>query len=67
MKARVTKERFIEKYSELLFMTREGVSHLELQDDETVVIHYKGGAEKTVNIACDSAMAIIRDVARHVQ
>ena len=66
MKAGITKERFIEKYSELLFMTREGVSHLELQDDETVVIHYKGGAEKTVNIACDSGIAIIRDIAREV-
>ena len=66
MKAGVTKERFIEKYSELLFMTREGVSHLELKDDETVVIHYKDGAEKTVNIAADSAMAIIRDVAMQI-
>jgi hypothetical protein len=66
MKAGVTKERFIEKYSELLFMTREGVSHLELQDAETVVIHYKDGAEKTVNIACDSALAIIKDVASQV-
>lgn len=66
MKAGVTKERFIEKYSELLFMTREGVSHLELVDDETVVIHYKGGSEKKVNIACDSALAIIKDVASQV-
>lgn len=66
MKAGITKERFIEKYSELLFMTREGVSHLELKDDETVVIHYKGGAERIVNIACDSGMAIIRDIARQV-
>lgn len=66
MKAGITKERFIEKYSELLFMTREGVSHLELKDSETVVIHYKGGAERTVNIACDSGLAIIRDVARQI-
>ena len=66
MKAGVTKEKFIEKYSELLFMTRGGVSYLELKDDETVVIHYKGGAEKTVNIACDSGIAIIRDIARQV-
>ena len=50
MKAGVTKEKFIEKYSELLFMTREGVSHLELKDRETVVICYKNGYKKTVNI-----------------
>ena len=66
MKAGVTKQEFIDKYSELLKMTREGVSHLELKDDETVVIHYKGGAERTVNIACDSGLAIIRDVARQI-
>ena len=66
MKAGVTKERFIEKYSELLFMTREGVSHLELQDAETVVIHYKDGYKRKVNIAADSAKAMIRDVARQV-
>lgn len=66
MKEGITKERFIEKYSELLFMTREGVSHLELQDEETVVICYKEGYKKTVNIACNSAMAIIRDVARQI-
>ncbi len=66
MKAGVSKQDFISMYSELLSMTREGVSHLELQDDETVVIHYKGGAEKTVNIACDSGIAIIRDIARQV-
>ena len=46
MKAGVSKQDFISMYSELLSMTREGVSHLELQDDETVVIHYKGGARK---------------------
>ena len=66
MKAGVTKERFIEKYSELLFMTREGLSHLELKDEETVIIHYKGGSEKTVSIACNSGLAIIRDIARQV-
>lgn len=66
MKAGVTKEKFIEKYSELLFMTREGVSHLELKDSETVVICYKNGYEKTVNIACNSGIAIIRDIARQV-
>lgn len=66
MKKGVTKERFIEKYSELLFMTREEVSHLELQDDETVVINYTNGYKKPVNIAADSGMAIIRDVARQV-
>ena len=38
----------------------------ELADEETVVIHYGGGGKRTVNIALDSATAIIRDVARVV-
>ena len=66
MKAGVTKERFIDKYSDLLIMTRLDVERLELVDDETVVIHYNGGFEKKVNIACDSALAIIKDVASQV-
>jgi hypothetical protein len=66
MKAGVTKERFIEKYSELLFMTREGVSHLELLEDDYVNIVYNNGYKRKVDIACNSAMAIIRDIARHV-
>ena len=66
MKAGVSKKEFIEEYRKVLSMTREGVSHLELPDDETVVICYKNGYERKVNIACNSAMAIIRDVARHM-
>lgn len=66
MKKEVTKEQFINKYSELLQMTREGVESLVLQDNETAVITYKDNYKKEVNIACDSAMAIIMDVARQI-
>ena len=62
MKKEVTKEDFINKYSELLQMTREEVRELELQDAETVIINYTDGYKRKVNIAADSAMAIIRDV-----
>ncbi len=68
MKVGVTKEKFIEKYSELLFMTREEISHLELQDDETVIIHYMPNYNYStkVDIAGDSGIAIIRDIARQI-
>ena len=68
MEKGITKQEFIDKYSELLRMTREGIDHLELKDDETVIIHYipKYGHQTKVNIACNSAMGIIRDVAKHI-
>lgn len=70
MKAGVTKQQFITKYAELLCMTRENVVDLKLVNDETVEIVYasQDGNEcyKNVNIACDSGMAIIRDVARRI-
>ena len=66
MKKEVTKEDFINKYSELLQMTREEVRELELIDSETVAIVYKNGHVKKVNIAADSGISIIRDVARMV-
>lgn len=70
MKARVTKQQFITKYAELLCMTRENVVDLKLVNDETVEIVYAAsdGNEcyENVNIACNSGMAIIRDVARRI-
>lgn len=67
MKEGITKKEFIDKYTELLRMTREGISFLELQDDETVIIHYENSFyTKKVNIACNSAIAIIKDVAKQI-
>ncbi len=66
MKHGVTKEQFIKSLEDTLKLTRAGVDRLELVDDDTVVIHYEGGGKRPVNIALDSATAIIRDVARAV-
>lgn len=66
MKTGVIKEQFIKSLEQALKLTRAGVESLELADEETVVIHYKGGGKRPVNIALDSATAIIRDVARVV-
>lgn len=66
MKTGVTKEQFIKSLEQTLKLTRAGVESLELADEETVVIHYEGGGKRPVNIALDSATAIIKDVARVV-
>ena len=66
MKHGVTKEQFIKSLEDTLKLTRAEVDSLELVDDDTVVIHYEGGGKRPVNIALDSATAIIRDVARAV-
>lgn len=66
MKHGVTKEQFIKSLEDTLKLTRAGVDRLELVDDDTVVIYYEGGGKRPVNIALDSATAIIRDVARAV-
>lgn len=66
MKHGVTKEQFIKSLEDTLKLTRAGVDRLELVDDDTVVIYYEGGGKRPVNIALDSATAIIRDVAHAV-
>ncbi len=61
------KARFISALAVLLQMTREGVVGLSLSEDgEMVTILYDSGFERQVNVACDSYMAIIRDVAKKV-
>jgi len=67
MKEGVSKKEFIESLESTLKLTRESVTKLELKDDETVLIHFKGGYIKSVNITCNSAMAIVRDVARTIK
>jgi len=47
-------------------MPGRGTTRRGTADEETVVIHYEGGGKRPVNIALDSATAIIRDVARVV-
>lgn len=66
MKIGVSKQELIDSLSETLSLTRERVDHLELRDNDTVIIHYKGGYQKSVNIAMDSGLAIILDVSRAV-
>lgn len=63
MRTGITKKQFIKSLEQTFRLTRAGVKSLELVDDETIIIHYEGGGKRPVNIALDSATAIIRDVA----
>lgn len=70
MRIGVSKQEFIDKYAELLCMTRENVVDLKLVNDETVEIVYATNGNEyyeEVNIACNSGMAIIRDVANRIK
>lgn len=66
MKAGVTKKELIASLEQTLKLTREGVAGLELLGEDTVVIKYTGGYQREVNIAMNSGMAIIRDVAKRI-
>lgn len=65
------REQFVRNLGELLSQTRDGVLGCDLinagQLDEFVLITYKGGGTRLVNISMDSYAAIIRDVARRFQ
>jgi hypothetical protein len=69
MKQGVTKFQLVKGLEDVLKLTREEIVSLELttrnEPEDTVVIHFKGG-DVPVNIACDSGIAIIRDVSRAV-
>ena len=65
--ALVDREAFVHNLGVLLTQTREDVVKCELVDrGDTVVITFKGGATRAVNVHADSYAAIIRDVMKHV-
>lgn len=65
--ALVDREAFVHNLGVLLTQTREGVVKCELVDrGDTVVITFKGGATRTVNVHADSYAAIIRGVMKYV-
>lgn len=57
---------FVHNLGFLLSQTREGVVSAELRDDDVVVIRFEDGGLQSVNVKCDSYMAIIRDVAKAI-
>lgn len=65
--ALVDREAFVHNLGVLLTQTREDVVKCELIDrGDTVVITFKGGGTRAVNVHADSYAAIIRDVMKQV-
>lgn len=69
MKTGVTKQELVDSLATTLRLTRVGVVDLELvssyEPEDAVIIYLEGGKTR-VNIACDSGIAIIRDVCRAI-
>lgn len=61
------REAFVHNLGVLLTQTREDVVKCELVDrGDTVIITFKGGGTRAVNVHADSYAAIIRDVMKQV-
>ena len=56
---------FVENLGWLLSQTRTGVVSATLEDD-IVTVTFDNGYKRRVNVACDSYIVIIRDVARKI-
>lgn len=67
MRDGVTKQQLVSSLAATLRLTRESVEDLTLVDEDSVRITYAGGYTRTVNIHCDSGIAIIRDVCRSIE
>ena len=69
MKQGITKQQLIKSLEATLRLTREDIVALVLisryEPEDTVIIHSTGGIQ-TVDIACDSGIAIIKDVCRAI-
>lgn len=63
--AKKDKKIFIRNLGLLLSQSREGVLGAELIDEDTVLLTFKSGYSKRVNIRADSYIAIISDVVTH--
>ena len=59
------KQKFVRNLGQLLSQTSTGVMAAGLEDEDTVIIYF-GGSVKRVNIACDSYLAIIKDVVNSI-
>lgn len=62
----MSKEDFIAIFETTLLCANLDVTGLSLADNDHVIISFKGGGKKKVNIAADSYGAIICDVMKYV-
>lgn len=62
----MSKEDFISIFECTLLAANLDIVELSLIDDDHLMIMFKGGGKRTVNITADSYGAIIVDVMKHV-
>lgn len=60
------KRAFIVRLKLCLLEAKVNLADLKLLDDETVEVTYTNGCKRKINIAMDSRIAIVRDVAIHI-
>lgn len=61
------KELFVENLGWLLSQTRTGVVSAALDSETDIVtVTFDNGYTKRINVACDSYIAIVRDVAKRI-
>lgn len=54
---------------EVLYLTRQCSDLIDLdyiEDEELVIAHFENGRRTAINVACDSGIALIRDVVRTI-
>lgn len=61
------RELFVENIGWLLSQTRTGVVSAALDSETDIVtVTFENGYTKRINVACDSYIAIVRDVAKRI-
>lgn len=63
------KEALVKELGKLLSMTREGITcaRYERGTFEWAILTFRDGAERRINVTCDSNLAIIKDVIRALE
>ena len=63
------KQRICDRLLETLKLTRLGTDLIDLdyiKESEIVVAHFEGGHKVDINVACDSGIAMIKDIIRAI-
>lgn len=63
------KQLICDRLLECLYLTRQFYDLIDLdyiEKKELVVAHFEGGGKKEINVACDSGVAMIKDIIRGI-
>ena len=63
------KQLICDRFLECLYLTRQLYDLIDLdyiEESEIVVAHFEGGHSVDINVACDSGVAMIKDIIRGI-